>query len=117
MKKKKSNKLALHTIFIPAGKQMAIWLHGYKSYIPILLKVSNNMRTGTLAISFSFSIRNFTARVISTRLFLHQSLLSTNINSPIKYLLILINQSFTLFRNFSTELKFLDKMNDIWYEI
>ena len=55
--------------------------------------------------------------MISTQLFLHQELLSININSPIKNLLVLINQSFTLFRNFSTELEFLNKVNDIWYEI
>ena len=55
--------------------------------------------------------------IASIQSFLHQSVLSTNINSPIGELLILINQSFcdylidakqmsnTLFTNFSTEMK------------
>ena len=43
--------------------------------------------------------------MISIPLFLGQSLVSININSPIGKLLVLINQSFTLFTNLSTELK------------
>ena len=38
-------------------------------------------------------------------LFLGQSLVSINTNSPIGKLLVLINQSFTFFTNLSTELK------------
>ena len=38
-------------------------------------------------------------------MFLLQSALSININSPIRELLVLINQSFTSFTNFLTELK------------
>ena len=41
--------------------------------------------------------------VISIHLFLRQSVLSTNINSPIRKLIVLINQSFTLFTNVLTE--------------
>ena len=55
--------------------------------------------------------------IVSIQSFLHQSVFSININSPIGELLILINQSFcdylidakqmsnTLFTNFSTEMK------------
>ena len=66
--------------------------------------------------------------MISLQLFLRQSVLSININSPIGELLVLLNQSFcdylidakqmsnTLFTNFSTELKKANKYR-IWYEI
>ena len=43
--------------------------------------------------------------MISIPLFLGQSLVSININSPVGKLLVLINQSFTLFTNLSTEPK------------
>ena len=52
--------------------------------------------------------------VISIELFLGQSLVSINIHSPIGKLLVLINQSLTLFTNLSTELK---KLIGIWYKI
>ena len=56
-------------------------------------------------ISFNFLILTFIERVIGIPLFLGQSLVSININSPIGKLLVLINQSFTLFTNLSTEPK------------
>ena len=43
--------------------------------------------------------------MISIQLFLGQSFVSININSPIGKLLVLINQSFTLFTNLLTGLK------------
>ena len=64
--------------------------------------------------------------MISVQLFLRQSVLSININSPIDELLVLIDQSFcdylidakqisnTSFTNFSTELK---NQIGIWYEV
>ena len=56
-------------------------------------------------ISFNFLILTFIERVIGIPLFLGQSLVSININSSIGKLLVLINQSFTLFTNLSTELE------------
>ena len=56
--------------------------------------IYNYRDTGTLMVSFNLVL-----------LFLGQSLVSININSPIGKLLVLINQSFTLFTNLSTELK------------
>ena len=60
--------------------------------------------TGTLLISFNFLVITFIEMII-IQLFLRQSLLSLNINSPVGKLLVSNNQSFTLFTNFSTELK------------
>ena len=54
--------------------------------------------------------------MISIQLFLGQSLLSININSPIVKLLVSINKSFTLFTIFSTKLKKLIGII-IWNEI
>ena len=56
-------------------------------------------------ISFNFLIPTFIEMSVSIQLFLGQSLVSISINSPIGELLVLINQSFTLFTNLSTELK------------
>ena len=47
--------------------------------------------------------------VISIPLFFGQSLVSININLPIGKLLVLINKSFTLFKNLSTEPKKANK--------
>ena len=52
--------------------------------------------------------------MISIQLFLGQSLVSININSPIEKLLVLINQSFTLFINLSTAEK-ANRYYDIKY--
>ena len=51
--------------------------------------IYNYRDTGTLMVSFNLVL-----------LFLGQSLVSININSPIGKLLVLINQSFTLFKSF-----------------
>ena len=56
-------------------------------------------------ISFNFLIPIFIEMSVSIQLFLGQSLVSISINSPIGELLVLINQSFTLFTNLSTEPK------------
>ena len=56
-------------------------------------------------IFFSFFIANFYSNVISIQFFFWPILLSININSLVGKPLVLINQSFTLLTNFSTELK------------
>ena len=61
-------------------------------------------------ISFNFLILTFIEMSVSIPLFLGQSLVNININSPIGRLLVLISQSFTFFTNLSEPEKLIGIM-------